>query len=90
MAILVEGDVGAKCCGELRDIYCRFGKLKELIEAMHNGCVAGKQPDFTEVEAIWLEMRESYDELERYILPIFGQDSAFRTKDDDSPTCPIS
>jgi hypothetical protein len=90
MTIMVEGSTGAKCCGELRDIYCRMGKLKGLVDAMHDGLLEGRHPDFAAVEGIYLMMHETYDELERYILPIVGPDSVFRTSDDQTPVCPVS
>jgi len=90
MTIMVEGDVGAKCCGELRDIYCSLGSLKTIIDTMHDEFLnTGTGPSFERVEDAYLMVRDIYDEVERYILPIVGTDSVFREQGDEEPVCRV-
>lgn len=88
MSILIDGNIGAKCAGELRDVYCALGSVKTMLDQMHDRYVQqGEHPSFEAVEAAYLKMRGIYDDLERFIEPIFGTDSVYREKGDEAPTC---
>jgi len=55
----------------LKETYCRLQGVRSGIDAMHKQYVKdGTPPDFDQVETIYLQMEELYDELERFLLPI--------------------
>lgn len=90
MAILIDGEIGSKCAGELRNVYCALGNLKEMLDGMHDMYVQnGTPPPFATIEAAYVKMNGIYDDLERFILPIIGPDSVYREAGDDTPTCRI-
>lgn len=60
----------------LKETYCRLQGLRSDIAAMRNQYVAeGTPPDFDQVEAIYLQAEELFDEVERFLLPVCSTSS---------------
>ena len=60
----------------LKETYCRLQGLRSDIGAMHDRYKAdGTAPDFDHVEALYLQMEELHEELERFLLPICSTSS---------------
>ena len=55
----------------LKETYCRLQALRSDVGAMRDQYVSdGTPPDFDKVEALYLQMEELFDELERFLLPV--------------------
>jgi hypothetical protein len=60
----------------LKETYCRLHELRSGISAMRNRYTAdGTPPDFDHVEALYLQMEEIFEELERFLLPVCSTSS---------------
>jgi len=60
----------------LKETYCRLQELRSEIGAMRERYVAdGTPPDFSQVEALYLQSEEISEELERFLLPVCSTSS---------------
>lgn len=60
----------------LKETYCRLQGLRSDIKAMHDQYTAdGTPPVFDQVEALYLQVEEMFDELERFLLPVCSTSS---------------
>lgn len=55
----------------LKETYCRLQTLRSDTGTMRDQYVTdGTPPAFDKVEAVYLQVEELYDELERFLLPV--------------------
>lgn len=60
----------------LKETYCRLQEVRSGIAAMRDRYTAeGEPPEFEQVEALYLQMEETYAELERFLLPVCSPSS---------------
>ena len=64
-------DLGDSEYQVLKATYCKLQELRSAIGTMRDQYATdGTPPDFDHVEALYLQMEELYDELERFLLPL--------------------
>jgi hypothetical protein len=60
----------------LKETYCRLQGLRSDIGAMRDQYVTdGTPPDFDQVEGLYMQTEELFEELERFLLPICSTSS---------------
>jgi len=60
----------------LKETYCRLQGLRSDIKTMHDQYTSdGTPPAFDRVEALYLQVEDLFEELERFLLPVCSTSS---------------